>query len=300
MYNYPYYDIEENSYFSKLDQEFDENDENPDTCINQNNKDHEIKNIIVVKDELNWKEEEEEENNIKNNINIINYDNIGKNDDISFNSNLNNLNDVNKEKKLKTLTSTGPTLLGRKKKNSNEYRKHNKYCEDNIIRKIKAYILSILMKFINLYIEKTYNGKIGNGIFRKELLKLNQSQIIESKYNNEFINKTLKEIFSQDISTKYNNYQRNHNQALIQRLLNENDLEKKKNFECLFNLTFLDCLLHIRGTKISPILTGIELLDNLSEKFGDDDDYLNLFNYYMYNLEDIIMRKKKRKKKNYK
>lgn len=293
MYDYSYNNIDENSYFQRINQELDENDENPYTYINEDNKNQKSDNIIVVEAELNVKEEEN--NNIKNNINIINDDNIGENDDITFNNNLIN---VNKEKKLKTLSSTGARSRGRKKNDSNEYRKHNKYCEDNIIRKIKANIVSILMKYINSYIYIIYNGKIGKGIFRKELLKLSQNQIIESKNNNEFLFKTLKEIFSQDISTKYNNYQRNHNQWLIQRLLDENDLDKKKNFECLFNLTFLDCLQHIRGTKISPILKGVELLDDLSEKFGDDKDYLDLYKYYMNNLEEIIMRKKKRTKKN--
>lgn len=293
MYDYSYNNIDENSYFQRINQELDENDENPYTYINEDNKNQKSDNIIVVEAELNVKEEEN--NNIKNNINIINDDNIGENDDITFNNNLIN---VNKEKKLKTLSSTGARSRGRKKNDSNEYRKHNKYCEDNIIRKIKANIVSILMKYINSYIYIIYNGKIGKGIFRKELLKLSQNQIIESKNNNEFLFKTLKEIFSQDISTKYNNYQRNHNQWLIKRLLEENDLDKKKNFECLFNLTFLDCLQHIRGTKISPILKGVELLDDLSEKFGDDIDYLDLYKYYMNNLEEIIMRKKKRTKKN--
>ena len=292
MYDYSYNNIDENSYFQRINQELDENDENPYTYINEDNKNQKSDNIIVVEAELNVKEEEN--NNIKNNINIINDDNIGENDDITFNNNLIN---VNKEKKLKTLSSTGARSRGRKKNDSNEYRKHNKYCEDNIIRKIKANIVSILMKYINSYIYIIYNGKIGKGIFRKELLKLSQNQIIESKNNNEFLFKTLKEIFSQDISTKYNNYQRNHNQWLIQRLLDENDLDKKKNFECLFNLTFLDCLQHIRGTKISPILKGVELLDDLSEKFGDDIDYLDLYKYYMNNLEEIIMRKKKKDKK---
>ena len=279
MYDYSYNNIDENSYFQRINQELDENDENPYTYINEDNKNQKSDNIIVVEAELNVKEEEN--NNIKNNINIINDDNIGENDDITFNNNLIN---VNKEKKLKTLSSTGARSRGRKKNDSNEYRKHNKYCEDNIIRKIKANIVSILMKYINSYIYIIYNGKIGKGIFRKELLKLSQNQIIESKNNNEFLFKTLKEIFSQDISTKYNNYQRNHNQWLIKRLLEENDLDKKKNFECLFNLTFLDCLQHIRGTKISPILKGVELLDDLSEKFGDDIDYLDLYKYYMNNL----------------
>jgi hypothetical protein len=94
-------------------------------------------------------------------------------------------------------------------------------------------VVSCLRIFINAFIFEIYEGQIGKGIFRKELLKLNQSQIIDSKNNRDFLNKSLKDIFSEDISTKYNNYLINHNKALIQDLLNEPDANKKITFENL-------------------------------------------------------------------
>ena len=34
---------------------------------------------------------------------------------------------------------------------------------------------------------------------------------------------------------------------LVEKLLNENDIEKRKTFENIFSLTFLECIKHIRG-----------------------------------------------------
>lgn len=197
--------------------------------------------------------------------------------------------------------NSGPTqnkpLLGRKKKNSNQEGKHTKYSEDNMIRKIKASVISNLTVFINSVIYNVYDREIGKGMFRKELLKMNQSQIINSKNNREFLDKSLKEIFSEDISTKYNNYQPDHNKRVINDLLDEKDLNKKTLFENLFELKFLECVLHIRGEQQNNLLNGLATLDDLCAKFENDKEYLELFKYYTNNLETIIINKRKRNSK---
>ena len=187
--------------------------------------------------------------------------------------------------------------LGRKRKNSEEKGIHNKYCEDNILRKIKSTILLHLLEFLNSVIYNIYNGKIGKGLFKKELKKLNQSQIVDMKNNQLFLNKTLKEIFSDEISTKYSNFPGNQNKKIIEGLLNEKDLEKRNKFQSLFSLTFLDCLEHFRGTKTLTDLEGFEKYDNHEEKFWDDKEYLRLFKYYISNFENIIRKKKHRNKR---
>lgn len=64
-----------------------------------------------------------------------------------------------------------------------------------------------------------------------------------------FLNKKLKSIFSKDISTKYKRYPHDYNKNLINSLLNEEDEQKRFIFEKIFNLTFLQCIEHIRSTK---------------------------------------------------
>ena len=188
-------------------------------------------------------------------------------------------------------------LLGRKKKDSNQEGKHTKYSEDNIIRKIKASVISSLKDFINSVISNVYDKKIGKGRFRKELLKMNQSQIINSKNNREFLYKSLKEIFSEDISTKYNNYQPEHNRRVIEDLLDEKDYNKQTLFKNLFDLKFLECVLHIRGEKQNDLLNGLASLDDLCAKFENDKEYLESFKYYTNNLETIIINKRRRNSK---
>ena len=184
--------------------------------------------------------------------------------------------------------------LGRKRRNSNEKGKHNKYSQDNIIRKIKTFLLNILMDFINSYIYKIYNGNVGKGIFTKELKKMNQRQIINTKNNKEFLHKTLKDIFSEDISNKYSCLLSSHNKNLIQLLLNEEDNEKKRIFQTLFSLTFLDCLIHFRGSKKVLILDGLKTLDEFTKDYKEDKDYFLLLQYYIFHLEEIIMKKRQK------
>ena len=134
-------------------------------------------------------------------------------------------------------------------------------------------------------------------MFRKELLKMNQSQIINSKDNIEFLNKSLKEIFSEDISTKYNNYRSDHNRRVIKDLLNEKDFHKQTLFKNLFDLKFLECVSHIRGENQNNLLDGLASLDDLCGKFENDEDYLELFKHCTNDLEKIIENKRRRNSK---
>ena len=216
----------------------------------------------------------------------------------SNNLNLNNSNEIqinildNIHRKKKN--SLKKNNLGRKRKNSNIKGKHNKYSQDNIIKKIKSSLISILYRYINSFIIKIYKGKIGYGVFKKQLLTINQSQIVNVKNNKKFLYKNLKDIFSDNITGKYSTYHINHNKILIQNLLNEEDEEKKIKFNNLFTLTFIDCLNHFIREKEIDILNGIEYLDDFCKKFEDDKDYIELFKYYAQNLEKIVLSKKER------
>ena len=187
--------------------------------------------------------------------------------------------------------------LGRKRKNSKSKGLHNKYSGDNIIRKIKSTLLSDLINYINSLIYKSYNGQINQGILKKELKKMDQSQIKNVKENKEFLYKKLKDIFSFDISGRYTNFLYGHNKNLINELLNEKDEEKRMKFENIFNLTFLDCLNHFSGKKYFKDIEGLKSLDEESKKYEDDLDYYELFRKYVNDFEDIIMRKKSRNRK---
>ena len=192
-------------------------------------------------------------------------------------------------------------MLGRKKKNSNEKCKHDKYSQDNIIRRIKTLIIKLVLKKINIYINEineVYNMKNSKRIYKTPLLKVVQKDILKTG-NKQFLTQTLQEIFSNDISTKYKTSfnQSSYNQQIILKLLNEKNEEKRKKFIDLFKLTFLDCLKHFRGSAKHIELEGLTTLKKLmsENEFMEDPEYSKIFKYYVLNFEEVIKNKKSKK-----
>ena len=83
--------------------------------------------------------------------------------------------------------------LGRKKKEYEGLGLHNKFFDDNIIRKVKNTILKCIMEFINQKIKTVYGYKYEKDAKEKKLYKLKQNQSISSRidYNKNFLHKTL-------------------------------------------------------------------------------------------------------------
>ena len=201
--------------------------------------------------------------------------------------------DINNNKDLKN-NKLKQNLLGRKKK-----KKHSKYSTDNIIRKIKSYFLIYLLNFINKLIDNKYNGNIGQGVLEKQLLKIDNKKF-SSKDDKQLLNKTLEIIFSENISGIYQRYNIDHNKVLIIKLLKEEDEGKRECFKKLFNLTFIECLKHFRGSEIIEELIGLDSLDNFLNLFEGDKDYQENVKYCINNFEEIIGKKRSQKEKKYK
>ena len=188
--------------------------------------------------------------------------------------------------------------LGRKRKNENIKGKHNKFSDDILISKCKHIILNSVFIFINQQIKKLYNNNIGDGYFKKQLLTLKNERKSNTttKYNKELLTKTLGEIFSENISNRYSNYSKQHNQSLIKELINEDNFVKRFYFQKLFSLTFLQCLKHFRGEETIQELEGMKLFNDIKyELNNDDDDYIRTVEIYIKTYENIIYRKKIRK-----
>ena len=225
--------------------------------------------------------------------------NIFKNDKIEL---------INNYKKVK-----GPKKLGRKIKRNNEFtledgnsikdnnnnkKVHDKFSDDNMRKKCKNVIRNNLLEFINNKINIVYNNDIGHGLSGKKLKILKQKTKSESTVSSdrEFMNKKLKEIFSQDISSRFCNYSLNHNEKVINSLINEKDEVKRDYFDKLFNLTFMDCLTFFRGDKYFEELEGLKNLESVKQDLmiENGEEYANHFVYYIKNYEDIINKKSKK------
>ena len=96
---------------------------------------------------------------------------------------------------------------GRKSLNSSDTAEgnHKKECPDNIIKKIKAFLLSSVIKYVQEYINI-------NKIDMKEKIKLLTLDYkivnkLEKKFNLEILKEPLKDLISRTISSKYKNHQ---------------------------------------------------------------------------------------------
>ena len=189
----------------------------------------------------------------------------------------------------------------REKESKKRIRKpHNKYTFDNLKRESKHLVIENVMTFINKKIFEAYNGNIGYGITKKELVKLNQKQKRNSsaEFNKAFIYKTLKEIFSEKVTKRIKLLGEDHNKELIEKLLEE----KKEQFEKLFNVTFIECVEHFVGNKEINELKGLTLFKELKEKImnkhkEDRENYYDNLEIFMKEYEKRINNTTPHKKK---
>ena len=208
----------------------------------------------------------------------------------------------------KTIIIENKNICRRKRKrerdnydsNNNE---HDKFSDDNVRRKVKRLVFTHLLEYLNKQIKVKYNGKIGKGVFKKELRILNQAQIANSNiaFNKALLNKTLYDIFSDKISSRITNYSKDHNKVIIEGLINEKDTEKRIYFQSLFNLTFLDCLEYLSGDKHFEQLNGLELFSEFKEikqdflqKYDDGEEYVKILKHHLKEYKNIINRKSSR------
>lgn len=204
---------------------------------------------------------------------------------------------------------------GRKKLNDYTKRRHSKNSSDNIIKKIKSKFLEYSLKFINKVLNSNLNKKnitYYNYLLRKKKKEDNFENLIKAldyKYVNRIkrdselslLDKSLKEVFSQDISSKYSRLQNDSNKTIIERIL----IDEKDNDIIMFalNLTlreWIDVFIYKKElkdiTKINNL--SLEKINQLSSLFDRVDNllldifqkdynknYLSHFISLMYNYE---------------
>ena len=235
-----------------------------------------------------------DEHNIKENFDkTIFLANI--NEDLNQNMTFNSTNE-------RYFSNNQNSFLKQKRKDSIKKvnRKHTKYSYDNIKRQCKHLVIENVMKFINNKIYEVYEGKIDNGLLKNKLFKLNQSQKTNAdvEFNKKFIYKTLKYILSQNITKQITMYEQDHNKKVIEKII----IEKKENFEKLFNITFIQCVEHFIGKKNIKELNGLTLFSELKEEIvnkyeNDGESYYENLRLFLIDFENKIIRAKSRKKR---
>ena len=187
-------------------------------------------------------------------------------------------------------------LLGRKKKGDRSDRAHNKFLDDNILKKIKSKFLHYLILFVNVVIK---GENVGN---KKEFKFLNYSYADSLKKSEEIklLNMTIKGIIlNKSISPKYSKPGEDYNKKLLGIVLqNENSNEIIK---YAFNMKFkewIDILAKKVKAKIKEEYFNQigDLIKNVVGKNddNDNDEYMPNFIYCLYNYERLFILKRDR------
>ena len=195
---------------------------------------------------------------------------------------------------IKTNTNNpNPIILNDISKGEKEYLRKKRSVSDNEIKKGRNILLNSIFRFVNKKIRIIFNNDIGKGISIKQFVKISKKELNHSnvEFDKNYLNTKLKEIFSGDISGKFTNFLINKNEKLLQNLI------KIDYFKELFELTFLQCIEHINGTKFIPLLEGFETLDeillNEEEKLKEND--IENYKYIIENYKQCVENKFSRK-----
>ena len=211
------------------------------------------------------------------------------------------INIENEEKKL-------GKKKGRKKQNQSENYVHDKMKNDNIIKKLKSYLINTyILNFLNKIIKNIYPYD------EIKLFKIDYKYINELKKEKElnYLKMTLKQLYSQNISPKKIYHEKDYNKKIIEELIKKNDT-----INFVFNLTYKDFIElfihkktiynikdfhnttnHIDYEVINNNLPKVEeLLCDLLRK-NNDLKYSILVVFYLFNLERALQLMQTRVKK---
>lgn len=221
---------------------------------------------------------------------------------------------------------------GRKLKMDNSNRTHNKYQPDNIIQSIKTtinhYLLFFLNKLINSIYDKTQINQIlyqlNLPLIKKDrklklfkLIKENDYDIninnTSKSYNLKFLNFTINNYISNNISRKFKKKPPNYNKLIIKKLLE--DEQNNDIFNFIFNYLkiedWLDIFIYkkeidnyfnnnqLNQIKINKIKENLIRIDDLLLKmYKDNKLYFHCFTLMIYNFKKYFLSKEGRILKN--
>ena len=191
------------------------------------------------------------------------------------------------------MNNPNPIILNDISKGEKEYLRKKRSVSDNEIKKGRNILLNSIFRFVNKKIRIIFNNDIGKGISIKQFVKISKKELNHSnvEFDKNYLNTKLKEIFSGDISGKFTNFLINKNEKLLQNLI------KIDYFKELFELTFLQCIEHINGTKFISLLEGFETIDEmlLNEENKLNENDIENYKYIIVNYKQCVENKFSRK-----
>ena len=197
------------------------------------------------------------------------------------------LNERNKEMKISR-------KFGRKHKRDCSDRAHNKFLDDNILKKIKSKFLRYLILFVNEVIK-------GENVINKnkfKFLNYKYTDCLKKSEEIKLLNMTIKGIIlNKSISPKYSKPDKDYNKKLLEIILQKENSNEIINY--VFNMKFkewIDILTKKVKAKIKEEYFNQigDLLKRVVEKNddNDNDEYMPNFIYCLYNYERLFILKR--------
>jgi len=249
--------------------------------------------LFDTKDDVNPFEKPDKKVEIENNKTTVRTQVLGQNIEIKDNE---KNNEIKKKKTCKNgkEKKEGNDFLGKKTgrkrldPNDNdeiqdESEGHNKFSEDNMMRKIKTNDME--------YIFDKLNGSLTDKSFQFFKITKEVSEELKKEYNMDLMDKTLKEIiYNEPIRPKYkrNNYD---NKFLIEKIFRED--KEKKTIEIL-NKTYYDIIVEIRTQNLDNFLDKIVKKEKKMKKKSNIELYIKLLKDLIFRFKEWFEQKKPR------
>ena len=176
--------------------------------------------------------------------------------------------------------------LGRIRKNLNKKGKHDKYRKDNIIRRFKVHLMKNIYHYINSSFNINIRNKNPKNINMIKIIPSDNIKLTSKKENISWLNSTIKNIFSQKISSKVSTFPSDYNKKLINKIYEEKKEIKVIN---ILEKTIREMwLIYINNDDESyPGFT--KLKDDIIKlkNLGENECYINLYIQIAQKFEEI-------------
>ena len=165
----------------------------------------------------------------------------------------------------------------------------SEYNYDTLKIKCINLIIKNIKQFLNEKINLLFPGN--KGIFRLKNNFVYSDRIFNIE---DFMETTIGEIFSKDISPRYSFLPKEHNKLIVDKLINEKDEYIKNYFKKIFNINMSQCFNHFCGKESIYILNGLKCFNDIKDKImknnDDGEEYINNLEYFLMNFENIFHR----------
>ena len=241
--------------------------------------------LNLIKCSSNLKIIDSKKENESNSSDIIKDNNENKSDDIQL---------IYKKDKVFSIKKV--TKRGRIKKNSSKKGKHDKNNRDNIIRKFKVKLMNSLYDYINRsFIINTNRQTKKIKIIKK--LSSNDTTSIKKEDNIKWFNSQIKNVFSQNISTKIAHYDLDYNSKLINKIYLKG--QEKRVINILDKTIKEMWLVYVNDDEENNFKGFHTLKDEIKEfrKKGQEETYIEKYIKIAKNFEEIFVNIKSKNNK---